>query len=59
MISEIQTQYGSFARLHGKSLAFAAYHLSKARTIRLILRVSNMGKSEVLCVFGQYDPTKS
>jgi hypothetical protein len=54
MISEINTRYGFFVRLHGKSLAFAAYHLSMAGTIRLILRVSNMDKSDVLRVFGQH-----
>jgi hypothetical protein len=56
MISETYTQYGSLHwgfLLHGKSLAFAAYHLSKAGTIRLILRVSNIGKSDVLHVSGQ------
>jgi hypothetical protein len=53
MISEINTQYGSFVRRHGKSLALAAYHLSRAGTIRLILRVSNIGESDVLRVSGQ------
>jgi hypothetical protein len=53
MISEIHTQYGSFVRRHGKSLAFAAYHLTKAEAIRLILRVSKRGKSDVLNNSGQ------
>jgi hypothetical protein len=48
MISEIHTPYGSFARLHGKSLAYAAYHLSKAGTSPLILRVS-IGGNLMLC----------
>jgi hypothetical protein len=54
MISERYTAYASLERLHGKSLAFAAYHLIRAATIRLILRDSNIGNFEVLRVSGQY-----
>src|ERR1700722_6089504 len=49
MISETYTQYGSWqygSRLQGKSLAFAAYHGSRAATRLLTLRVCKTAKSD-------------
>jgi hypothetical protein len=58
MIPAIYTQYGSFVRLQSKSLAFATYHLTKAGTIHLILRESNMGKSHLQRVVSSISQSK-